>query len=223
MLGGDGADVLCGNARSDIVAGGGGADWIHGGDGGELVLGGAGNDTLFGGSGSDVAVGGFGDDLLIGGDGWDEVAGQEGSDTLIGGSGNDRFVFDVTVADSTSPDGSVRNKSWLDSDAETFSVDVVTDFTVGYVNDDDTLVFRLAGDGADRIHSAAQLDDYVTVREFGHDVVIIFDKDGLDNDPRAPLEDVIVFAGVGSGSGLIDSLQALVQAHWNVEVVTDLV
>ena len=156
MLGGDGADVLCGNARSDIVAGGGGADWIHGGDGGELVLGGAGNDTLFGGSGSDVAVGGFGDDLLIGGDGRDEVAGQEGSDTLISGLGNDRFVFDVTVADSTSPDGSVRNKSWLDSDAETFSVDVVTDFTVGYVNDDDTLVFRLAGDGADRIHSAAQ-------------------------------------------------------------------
>lgn len=64
----------------------------------------------------------------------------------------------------------------------------------------------------------------VAVGQIGSmDVVILFDRDGLDNDPRAPLEDVIVFAGVGSGSGLIDSLQALVQAHWNVEVVSDLV
>ena len=79
----------------------------------------------------------------------------------------------------------------------------------------------------ERMCCAEMLDrtlSLVAVGQIGSmDVVILFDRDGLDNDPRAPLEDVIVFAGVGSGSGLIDSLQALVQAHWNVEVVTDLV
>ena len=55
------------------------------------------------------------------------------------------------------------------------------------------------------------------------DVVILSTGMVWTTTPSTLLEDVIVFAGVGSGSGLIDSLQALVQAHWNVEAVTDLV
>ncbi len=65
-IGGQGADIIRGNAVDNVLSGGGGAD---------TLLGGGGNDTLLGGAGDDVLESGAGDDVLD------------------GGAGNDRFVF----------------------------------------------------------------------------------------------------------------------------------
>jgi Ca2+-binding RTX toxin-like protein len=55
-FGGDGNDVLTGNALSNVLLGGRGADVLSGSDG---------NDTLDGGKGSDVLTGGTGSDLFV--------------------------------------------------------------------------------------------------------------------------------------------------------------
>jgi len=159
-------------------------------------------------------------DLLEGGAGNDILVGGEGCDTLIGGLGNDRFVFDVSIQKVETSDITFH-RSWLDGDPETVTVDVVADFTSGYLLDEnDTLVFRVGSD--DLLHGVdtiGKLERYLTVREYGNDVVIFFDRDGLGNDPRDPIEDVIVLQGVGTGLGLIDSLDAMVAANLNVEVL----
>jgi len=158
----------------------------------------------------------------MGGDGDDVLHGGEGSDTLVGGSGNDRFVFEVSIEKSFGAGSAgVLHKSWLDGDVLARTVDVVADFTSGFLLDEnDTLVFRIGSD--DLLHgvdTAQELDGYVTVCEIGDAVVIFFDRDGLGNDPRDPIEDVIVLQGVATGLGLIDSFDAMVAANLNVEVL----
>ncbi len=68
VQGGDGADIIHGDANDNILAGGAGTD---------ILVGGAGNDTLSGGAASDLLIGGTGADLL---------AGNADEDILIGGT-----------------------------------------------------------------------------------------------------------------------------------------
>lgn len=77
--GGDGNDVIFGNASANLLLGG-----NPDGDG-------AGNDALYGFAGNDTLATGDGDDVLVGG---------TGKDTLSGGDGSDIFVYDL-LADST--------------------------------------------------------------------------------------------------------------------------
>ena len=55
-VGGNGHDVLTGNAAANRLEGGAGNDTLDGGAGNDTFVGGAGNDTLIGGAGDDTAV-----------------------------------------------------------------------------------------------------------------------------------------------------------------------
>jgi Ca2+-binding RTX toxin-like protein len=125
VWGGDGHDLIIGNASSNALYGQGGNDEIWAQAGNDIVYGGIGSDTirgedgndalfgdnptetvannlndlLYGGLGNDALVGGGGDDVLYGEAGNDTLYGQAGQDHLVGGSGNDTFVFqEVMVA-----------------------------------------------------------------------------------------------------------------------------
>jgi predicted Zn-dependent protease with MMP-like domain len=80
-----------------------------GGDGNDVIYGNAGADTLFGLDGNDRMFGGQGIDHLVGGNGDDAIHGGElsSADTMLGNAGNDRFlhqsndvVYDQTVGDA---------------------------------------------------------------------------------------------------------------------------
>ena len=64
-----------------------------GGDGSDLLVGNAANNQLYGRIGDDSLYGNAGNDALVGGDGNDHLIGGGGNDGLVGGPGNDSFVF----------------------------------------------------------------------------------------------------------------------------------
>lgn len=91
IIGGDGDDLLTGNATAvSSLVGNGGADSLTGGTAADTLLGNDGNDSLDGGAGNDSLFGGNDDDTLV--DGF-------GNDTLDGGSGNDTYVLTPGSAD----------------------------------------------------------------------------------------------------------------------------
>ena len=111
-----GDDIICGNARGnvidgeegdDVIFGKEGNDRLNGNDGDDTLHGGPGNDTLRGNedddtlngdAGKDDLHGGMGDDALDGGEGDDVLwsfAGTDGSDDLIGGEGTDKVDFSM--------------------------------------------------------------------------------------------------------------------------------
>lgn len=92
LTGGNGADLLCGQAGGDTLLGGLGDDTLNGGGGDDRLLGEAQNDRLNGGAGRDWLDGGAGDDLLSGADREDTLLGNAGNDTLKGGLGDDQLT-----------------------------------------------------------------------------------------------------------------------------------
>lgn len=90
-VGGDGNDVLIGNAVNNTLGGGRGNDTLWGGAGGDLLRGHFGDDALNGEAGNDWLYAWQGDDVLNGG---------AGSDTMSGGAGADRFLLDATSHDT---------------------------------------------------------------------------------------------------------------------------
>jgi Ca2+-binding RTX toxin-like protein len=100
IRGGDGADVLTGNAFDNIIWGGLGADTIRGGDGSDTIYGQAGVDDIDGEIGNDIIAGGNGADVLEGGADNDLVDATEETgtlkDTTVGcGAGNDVVLYDA--------------------------------------------------------------------------------------------------------------------------------
>ena len=92
MWGGNGDDVIKGDAADDALFGGNGDDVMDGGFGDDYISGGAGRDVINGGTGDDHVFGGDGHDVLNGGHGQDEwVEGGDGNDLLTGGT----FVWRV--------------------------------------------------------------------------------------------------------------------------------
>ncbi len=102
-IGGDGHDVLLGNAAPNTLYGKRGNDTLRGFQG---------NDFLFGGQGNDLLIGGAGNDLLVGDARHDTLHGGGGDDTLTGGNGSDHFLFQ-----SGQPFGN-----------QNFGTDTITDF-----------------------------------------------------------------------------------------------
>lgn len=92
-FGGNGDDILVGNAAANRLSGRDGDDALFGGAGGDLLFGDAGADELSGGGSADVLLGGAGDDVLAGGDANDRLHGGTGADTMRGGDGGD--IYDV--------------------------------------------------------------------------------------------------------------------------------
>jgi Ca2+-binding RTX toxin-like protein len=232
IFGGDSDDELYGGDANDVMYGGEDKDWMEGGDQNDYMEGNADNDTMFGDEMDDTMLGGDGRDYLDGGDGVDILEGGAGDDVLVGGSnntaglfansseiltggdGDDRFVFDVIIDGDTSHLDQVYDK------AEDISEDIITDLQCTFKGDDfnDGLIFRVSGDM--EVDTVAELDEYVTVQQEGADVIIFFDRDGLDNDPRNPPEDRIILENFDVASN-INSLQALVE--FNVYVDVDVV
>lgn len=64
ITGGNGDDIIWGNAGDDVINGGRGDDIIDGGPGDDVINGGRGDDDLTGGAGSDILDGGRGDDII---------------------------------------------------------------------------------------------------------------------------------------------------------------
>ena len=89
VYGGDGDDVVWGNAVGNVLNGGRGNDVIFAISGDDVLSGGGGNDFLFGHAGNDTISGGAGTDNLYGG---------AGADTLDGGLGVDmaRYVHSTS-------------------------------------------------------------------------------------------------------------------------------
>ena len=77
IIGGDGNDILRGDAGNDFVRGGNDSDTLYGDAGSDVVLGEAGVDQLFGGAERDLLIGGLGADTL---------KGDGGDDILVGGT-----------------------------------------------------------------------------------------------------------------------------------------
>jgi Ca2+-binding RTX toxin-like protein len=78
--GGQGDDIISGDAARNLLAGSSGVDTITG-------LGG--DDDLFGGNGNDLLSGGEGRDYIAGNNDGDTMNGENGDDTLQGGGGSD--------------------------------------------------------------------------------------------------------------------------------------
>lgn len=68
-----------------------------GGQGNDVIIGNALSNTLRGNSGDDTLVSGLGDDVLMGEAGNDTLNGAVGNDTLQGGADDDRYLFDVNA------------------------------------------------------------------------------------------------------------------------------
>ena len=87
-IGGDGNDILIGNAAANSLIGGAGDDVISGAGGKDTINGNAGADQLLGGAGQDSLVGGTENDILFGEADNDTLTGGEGADSLSGGLGS---------------------------------------------------------------------------------------------------------------------------------------
>jgi Ca2+-binding RTX toxin-like protein len=94
IRGGDGADILTGNANANIIWGGVGADTINGGDG---------SDTIYGQAGADIIHGDNDDDIIAGGDGADTLAGDAGND-LVDATEEGAAFLDTAVTCGTEND-----------------------------------------------------------------------------------------------------------------------
>ncbi|MDQ2103605.1 Ig-like domain-containing protein [Azospirillum isscasi] len=89
LSGGGGNDTVASTLGNDTLYGDAGDDLMNGGEGDDLMDGGADNDTMGGGAGRDTMGGGTGNDVLIGEGGDDALFGGSGNDSVFGGDGND--------------------------------------------------------------------------------------------------------------------------------------
>ncbi len=102
----DGAPGEHDNIGADIatIVGGNGNDMMTGNAGANLLVGGIGDDVLTGGAGDDTLIGRNGADRLDGGAGQDWVEGDDGDDILSGGPDIDQFFGDWPVGLATGAD-----------------------------------------------------------------------------------------------------------------------
>jgi Ca2+-binding RTX toxin-like protein len=98
IVGTDGADLLVGTPRRDVIVGRGGSDTIRGKDRADLICAGRGDDVVKGGDGIDLIFGNGGDDRLIGGPGaFNQIVPGPGDDFVNGGPaferGGDEVIY----------------------------------------------------------------------------------------------------------------------------------
>lgn len=188
MVGGDGDDVLEGNAK---------ADYLNGGNGNDNLLGAAGDDTLKGGGDDDTLNGGVGSDSLDGGAGFDTYKFsaddfQHGAaeDTIVDEDGLGRILFDGLNISGTG-----------------IGFDAIHDATFGtWLTSDEQ--FRLAVVGASDNQTLL-----ITHRSSGSRIVVnrwkngdlgiqLPDFEGVNPHNSAPLtDDNDIFGASGSNAG----------------------
>lgn len=146
-VGTDVANVITGNAGSNLLIAHGGDDTVNGGGGNDQLFGMDGADVLNGDAGIDYLVGGIGNDILRGGADADALYGEDGddyldggtsfdTDILVGGAGNDTLYG---ISGQANPDydlmdgGSGDDVYWVDTGAD--------------------LTFEALGGGIDTVHA----------------------------------------------------------------------
>jgi Ca2+-binding RTX toxin-like protein len=186
-MGGDGNDIIFGNAGNDT---------IDGGDGADLILGGAGDDTIEGGndgiggdtvSYADATAGvlvnlsidsalddGFGgiDDIfnvenVTGSANADSITGEAGNNTLLGMDGDDTLdgAAGDDILDGGKGDDTLTGGAGIDTFVFSEGNDVITD----------------AGTGTNKITVGAEFD-FVSAVNAGNDLVLTFEDDtGTDH------------------------------------------
>ena len=100
LVGSTGADLMNGNAGTDVFYGLANSDAINGGAGADVLYGQAGSDTLNGDADDDLLMGGTGGDSINGGSGNDRIIYQwgHGVDAMDGGADTDRLEIVGTAA-----------------------------------------------------------------------------------------------------------------------------
>ncbi|MEO0717263.1 MAG: PA14 domain-containing protein, partial [Pseudomonadota bacterium] len=154
VVGGDGDELIVGDAQANSIDGAGGADRIFGG---------AGDDDIDGGAGDDFIVGGEGSDAIDGGEGVDTVS-YANSETGVavdleaGQTGQSSPGFTATFFDVGT---TIRNLSDVDFDAEPAHQEVVSD--INYSNSGGTSFYE----GAPLDRFAAKFEGEINITEGG--------------------------------------------------------
>ncbi|MAW87437.1 MAG: hypothetical protein CMJ42_13000 [Phyllobacteriaceae bacterium] len=166
--GGDGNDLLIGDAGANILSGGEGFDGLYGG---------AGDDTIYGGARGDLIGGGAGADTLDGGDGYDTLFYMDsdaGVRVWLGGNEvSGGFAEGDTIASFENVMGSNHDDRLIGSyQVNRIEGGAGDDVIAGY-NGNDTLI---GGDGNDTIYG--NNDDDRLTGGAGRDV--LFGGDGND-------------------------------------------
>ncbi len=140
LVGTEGKDVLCGDARNNTINGLGGNDIILGGAGNDRLIGGPGNDTINGGPGTDTVLysgttavranlttefaTGVGSDVLLGVENLsgssanDRLTGSGAANVLVGGGGADS-LFGLAGPDTLNSRDGVNGNDTLNGGAGT--------------------------------------------------------------------------------------------------------
>ncbi|MEI4470254.1 Hint domain-containing protein [Frigidibacter sp. MR17.24] len=211
--GGDGDDVIYGEAGNDTLLGGKGNDTLDGGSGNNLLKGGEGNDKIVAGDGANTVSGGAGDDKVVVGNGANSIDGGTGNDTILAGNGNntitggdgsDRIITGdgnnkIVSGDTGRPDQGYEPYFSGDTDPNNDRDYVQTgagNDTIFTGDDDDTIY---AGDGNNYVD--AGFDDDLVVTGKGNDTII----GGEGNDTIwSGAGDDLIYGGMGPDTDLVN-------------------
>jgi len=194
IVGGDGDDVLAGNAEANQIYGFAGADRIRGLGGADSLQGSDGRDVIRGGRGADSTQGMEGSDRMLGGRGNDvftESFTPEGADVISGGRGaSDRAVYIYRFEpllirlDGKPNDGRCTTPACTASN-EGDNLVGIEEVTGGSGAD------RIFGSKRDEVISPSNGADFVRPRA-GDDVVYLYNDGDPDNVDCGPGDDQVL-------------------------------
>ena len=194
MSGGDGFDILIGDAGNDIVTGGSGDDSLTGDAGDDSLDGGDGNDFLSGDRGANIFTGGLGDDEIV-------ADSTDGPQTIDGGDGNDTIRHYYRSSASTITTGAGSDMIEIAHANVGAAAIIVTDFTPGAGGD----MFRLEGNDGALLSLLSGWDGtsnpfgsgFLRLQQDGADTLLQWDQDGSAGG--ANWETLAVFENTDAG------------------------
>ncbi len=202
-IGGDGADIIRGNAADNRLQGGRGDDTLLGGQGRDTLEGGVGNDSLAGGPGADLLLGGAGDDFYRVENFTDQVIDTSGADTI---AASVTYTLPAGV-EALFLQGSAGLHGWGNAGDNLIVGSTGADSLRGGMGDDtldggagaDSLT---GGTGEDRFILHAGLADGDQIEDFhgGHDRLVL---DGFGADAMLVRLDATDWLASGSGGSAV--------------------
>ena len=247
VVGGNGDDMLLGDAQANQLSGGASNDLLSGGAGNDTLLGQAGRDTLLGGVGDDILDGGTGADQMIGGAGNDLYRIDDSNDVVIERSGGGTDTVETTLASYLLPanveylvftgtgnfagtGNSLSNRLTGGLDDDTLSGGAGNDILRGGGGRD----LLIGGAGTDRfVFDTASLGPAsthtVTIQDFDRTVPERIDLSAIDAKAGTAANDAFKFIGAQAFGGVAGQLRwtdagatKLVEGDVNGDGIADL-